>query len=351
MNYIGLDLPALKNELPFISVIIPTLNESEYITQTLQQLHDQTYPKHRMEIIVVDGGSTDETQDIVTEWINTSFLNIKILTNSKRISSSARNIGISAARGEYVLFVDAHVFIPSNQLLENMGRAACANHALVLGRPQPLNPPKLTSFQAVVASVRGSKLGHSIKSFIYSDIEGWVNPVSIGVMYHISLFDTVGCFDESFDAAEDVDFNFRLACEGYKAYISPDFTVLYYPRKNIVGLAKQLFRYGVGRARFTWKHSRSFWLELLVPLGMLCVFLVLGFCLAVSGVVTLCLLLGLLLYLFAFLILFRLFSRVTHMLLAPVVLLTIHLSLAIGLIAGFAECVVTRKLSGKPYAE
>lgn len=324
--------------LPSITIIIPTLNEGKYISQTLQQLHDQTYPKNRMEIIVVDGGSTDSTFDIVSQWINKSNLNIKVFQNTKRISSCARNIGISVAQGEYVLFIDAHVFIPSSQLIENMVRAAHYHNALVLGRPQPLNPPALSLFQSVVANVRGSKFGHSTRSFIYSDAEGWVSPVSVGVMYHISLFDKVGCFDESFDAAEDVDFNFRLEQEGYEAYISPDFKVLYYPRKNIAGLVKQMFRYGLGRARFTNKHIGGLQFEILLPVFALMILLVIGSMALYSHMHTLCMTLCVIGYFSLVFLFYETFDKVKELLLAPFVLLSIYIGLALGILAGLIEC-------------
>lgn len=325
--------------LPLVSIIIPTLNEGKYISQTLQQLHDQTYPKNRMEIVVVDGGSMDSTFDIVSQWINRSVLNIKILPNTKRISSCARNIGVSVAQGEYVLFIDAHVFIPSSQLIENMVRAAHRQSALVLGRPQPLNPPALSVFQSVVANVRGSRFGHSTHSFIYSDAEGWVSPVSVGVMYHISLFDKVGCFDESFDAAEDVDFNFRLEQEGYKAYISPDFKVLYYPRKNIAGLVKQMFRYGLGRARFTNKHIGGLQFEIFFPVFALMILLVIGFMAFNSYMHILCMTFCAIGYSSLVVLLYRTFDDVKELLLAPFVLLSIYIGLALGLLAGLIECL------------
>lgn len=340
----SMDLEVFKSidGFPFVSIIIPAFNEGKYISQTLQQLHDQSYPKDRMEIVVVDGGSTDNTFDIVSQWADQLFLNIRFLPNIKRISSCARNIGISVARGEYVLFIDAHVFIPSSQLIEDMVHAARNQSALVLGRPQPLNPPALSIFQFVVANVRGSKFGHSTRSFIYSDIEGWVSPVSVGVMYHVSLFDKVGYFDESFDAAEDVDFNFRLEQEGYEAYISPDFKILYYPRKNIVGLLKQMFRYGLGRARFTNKHIKGVQYEIFFPVLVLLAVVVIGSMAFNSDTHILCASIFLISYLSLTVLFYGTFFYLKALLLAPFVLLSIYMGLALGLLTGLIESLVKR---------
>lgn len=329
---------APTSELTFISIVIPTLNEASFIEQTLSQLDDQSYPKHLFEVFVVDGGSSDATCELVHRWMVSSKLNIKILYNPKRISSCARNLGIDAANGKYILFIDAHVFIPSVDLLTNMAHAACEQKAMVLGRAQPLTPPILSGFQKMVADVRASKLGHSLKSFIYSDFEGWVSPVSVGVMYHRSLLDNAVRFDEGFDAAEDVEFNFRLESEGHRAYMSPEFKIFYYPRKNIFGLAKQMFRYGVGRARFTNKHFDGRQAELLGPVAVLLATLgSLAFAL-VSGGSTTIFAVGLAMYCMAILLLSQSLARVKYLLLAPVCLVTIHMCLAVGLICGTLQC-------------
>lgn len=326
-----------NENFPRITIIIPTLNEGSFIEQTLAQLNSQTYPKHLMEVLVIDGGSIDNTCETVYQWREAYKFPVQVIYNPKKISSCARNIGINIAQGEYILFIDAHVFIPSHKLVENMARSAIQQQAMILGRAQPLSAPMLNDFQMTVAGVRKSKLGHSTKSFIYSDYEGWVSPLSIGVMYHYTIFKEVGCFDENFDAAEDVEFNFRLEKRGYTAYISPDFKILYYPRKNLSGLVRQMFRYGLGRARFTQKHIKGFQLELIVPVVILVLFIIFALLTLHRNTVTFSIFVALISYVIVFLTLFRSCPKVIHSLMAPVCLLVIHIGLAAGLLTGIIE--------------
>ncbi len=94
-----------------------------------------------------------------------------------------------------------------------------------------------------------------------------MSPLSSGATYRREVFDQVGNFDPAFDACEDVEFNCRVEAAGLKAYTSPKLAVLYEPRSTYRGLARQMFRYGLGRARLHRKHPSAFSFESLVPVG------------------------------------------------------------------------------------
>ncbi|WP_369601993.1 glycosyltransferase family 2 protein [Hahella sp. SMD15-11] len=258
------------------TVFIPVRNESRYIRQTLQQLYDQDYPKELYEVIVADGESDDGTPDIVRDFArqHPDFA-LTLINNPVRLSSGARNRAIRSGKGDYFLLVDGHVYIPSRQLLRNADRLIRETGASVLGRPQPLDPPDITSFQRDLAIIRSSPLAHSVESLIYSDYEGWASPLTIGTLYHRSVFEAVGLFDEQFDAAEDLEFNYRLEKLGFQCYTSPELEIKYYPRHDVRSLFRQLQRYGLGRARFILKHPERLTWEVLVPPAFV-LFLTLG---------------------------------------------------------------------------
>jgi glycosyltransferase involved in cell wall biosynthesis len=246
--------------------MIPVRNEANGITRLLSELYDQDYPRDQMEVIVCDANSSDATLKCITSFKEAhSDMNLRILNNPRLLSSAGRNLAIRNGRGEYFLLIDGHCHIPSRSLIKNAATIALENQAHVVGRPQPLNPPGITSFQQAVALARTSRLAHSQESMIYSTYEGWCSPISIGVMYHKSLFDQVGYFDEQFDAAEDLEFNYRLEKAGIRCYTSPKLAVYYYPRKDFINLFRQLYRYGYGRAHFILKYPERATLETYVP--------------------------------------------------------------------------------------
>ena len=251
----------------YLTVIVPIRNEEVFIEKTLDLVISQEYPVDRYEVIVVDGMSTDRSKEIVRSYIKShNKIDIRLLENPGILSSRGRNIGIKAARGKLIAVIDGHVYIPTKHLFKDMEELKEKNNALCLARPAPLDVPNLEENTGYwIAVARKSWLGHSKNSYIYSDFEGFVDPVSSGFAYDRSVFKKVGLFDESFDAAEDVEFHFRLKKAGIYAYTSPKFIIYYYPRETLRALFFQQKRYGEGRAKFILKHRDGFTKETPLP--------------------------------------------------------------------------------------
>jgi len=249
---------------PFITVVMPVRNEARFIADTLGQLRGQDYPKDRFEILVADGMSDDGTRDIVSR-IAAEDGRVRLLDNPQKRSSAGRNVGFKAGQGDYFVVVDGHCHIPDDQFLRNISDCFEKSGAHCLGRPQPLDPPGLTPFQQSVALARASRLGHGGDSLIYGEFEGFASPVSNGAAYRREVFEKVGYVDETFDACEDVEFNYRVGQAGLKAYTSPKLTVRYYPRENLTALVGQMRRYGRGRTRLYRKHPALLSPSALVP--------------------------------------------------------------------------------------
>jgi succinoglycan biosynthesis protein ExoA len=250
--------------MPAVTVIVPVRNEARSIEQTLRSLLTQDFPRGEFEVIVADGCSTDQTVPIVRQ-LQGEFPNLKLLYNPGRLSSAARNLGVRHMTGDVAVVVDGHCHIPDRNYLRNLSAAFEESGAACLGRPQPLDVPDPTPFQAAVAVARASRLGHNPDSDIYSDRPKFVAPQSTAVAYRRDVFHKVGLFDERFDACEDVEFNHRVHEAGLNCYFTPAVKVVYHPRANLKGLFVQLGRYGSGRARLAAKHPRSLTPPAVVP--------------------------------------------------------------------------------------
>jgi glycosyltransferase involved in cell wall biosynthesis len=103
----------MNQDKPFISVIVPSYNRADLIAKTLQSLQNQHYDNY--EIIVVDDGSTDNTEEVVKRVANHRTTYIR-KTNAER--AAARNFGARMAKGEYVNFFDSDDLAQPNHLLE-----------------------------------------------------------------------------------------------------------------------------------------------------------------------------------------------------------------------------------------
>lgn len=115
--------------IPEISVIIPTFNVSATIERTIFLIQQQTITN--FEVIIIDDGSTDQTVELCNKAINND-LRFKVLTKKNGGPSSARNIGLSVARGEWITFCDADdEVLPT--WLENFKSIINSNNQLILG--------------------------------------------------------------------------------------------------------------------------------------------------------------------------------------------------------------------------
>lgn len=94
----------MKSDEPLISVIVPVCNGQDYLENCIRSIEDQTYGN--IEVIIVNNGSTDAT-GAVCDRLKRSYGNVQVLTLGDEGVSAARNIGIDAAKGDLITFVDA----------------------------------------------------------------------------------------------------------------------------------------------------------------------------------------------------------------------------------------------------
>jgi glycosyltransferase involved in cell wall biosynthesis len=129
---------AIASAPPLVSVIVPVWNGAEQIPLCLAALQAQTYPKDRLEIIVVDNASTDATAEVVQ-----GFAGVTLLHEPVAGSYHARNRALGQARGDYVAFTDADCIPAPDWLEKAIGHARARPDAGVIAgrielfRPEP----------------------------------------------------------------------------------------------------------------------------------------------------------------------------------------------------------------------
>lgn len=260
-----------KRGYPLVSVVVPVFNEERWIERCLQSILTQDYPPQLMEVLVVDGMSTDSTRDIVTRVAREDD-RVRLLDNPRRRQPYAMNIGIQAARGEVIVRVDGHGTVTTGHVRR------CVEYLLSTGAEHVGGVSRATGTSYVgraIALALTSPFGVGSARFRYTDQEGQVDHVPWGA-YRRDTFTRVGLFDERFLIGEDTELDFRINRAGGTVRLSPEIVTDYYCRASFPALARQYFSYGMARIRMVRKHGGLPSLRVLFPASFVCSFFLLA---------------------------------------------------------------------------
>jgi glycosyltransferase involved in cell wall biosynthesis len=255
--------PAAATSRPSISVIVPTLNEERYIEGVLDDMFGQKGIDADVEVLVVDGGSTDRTRAIVESYARRA--NVRLVDNPKRRQAPGFNLGIRQARGTIVCIIHAHARFSRNYLaacFDARRRTGAANVGGVITHrgEGPMGE--------AIALAMSSPLGVGDSTYRHAKQEQWCDNI-MGTFIDRKLFDEVGYYNESNLVNEDCEFNYRLRAAGYKVLVSPSIEVTYFVRSSLVGLAKQYLLYGYYRRWTEVQHPGAVPWRVYVPPALL----------------------------------------------------------------------------------
>jgi len=242
-----------------ISIIIPILNEEKYIAKCLDSIIESDYDKDKMEVLLIDGGSTDKTVEIIKKY-QIKYPFFKLLTNEKKIVPVAMNIGIKNAQGEYIIRLDAHSSYPQDYVKKLIYWHKKLNADNVGGVViTEIKNKSLTS--NAIKNVLSDKLGvgSAFRSGVKEIKE--VDTVPFGC-YKRDIFDKVGLYDERLVRNQDIELNKRIKKAGGKIYLIPEIKCTYYSRENFKDLAKNNFNNGL------WNVLTAFYTNSLSSLSL-----------------------------------------------------------------------------------
>ena len=197
-----------KNKKPFVSIVIPTLNEADNINACLRSLTKLNYPSDRYEVIVVDNGSTDRTQDIVEEYDQVKlyiFANVNV--------GAVRNYGAKVARGEILAFIDGDCLAPINWLLTGLS-AMEENHVKVIGGTVLIKK----DLSWVERSWVSQKTYHDGPTY---------KLIGASIIIDREVFLSVKGFNEDIKAGEDSLLAHTLTNNGYDIYFKSDCSIIH----------------------------------------------------------------------------------------------------------------------------
>lgn len=243
---------------PSVSIMIPAHNEERVIERLLQRLTELTYPKDKMQIIIVDDASTDTTGIIAEQYaeINGHF---RIVHRNQREGgvgkASALNAGLTHATGEVILCFDADYY-PQVDIIERLvEKFSDPQVGVVQGRITVLNEPQNTVTRLVALERIG---GYGVDQQARNDL-GLITQFggTVGGVRH-ALLKELGGWDESI-LAEDTDLTFRVYLAGYKVCYVPTAECYEEAVESWRDYRKQRYRWARGHMQCAFKH----WLEVL----------------------------------------------------------------------------------------
>ena len=232
-----------RSSWPLVSVIVCCYNAAATLDECLRSLEKLEYPRY--EVIVVDDGSTDATHKIASRY---DFRCIRVPNGGL---SNARNLGINAANGEIVAFIDADAYADPDWLYY-MVTALEEHTGAAVGGPN-LSPPQDNFIAQCVDQSPGNP------TCVLVDNEHAEHIPGCNMAYRKDAFDAVGLFDTQHRAAgDDVDLCWRLLIADKKIVYHPSAVVWHHRRPTIAGYLRQQRGYGIAEAHLQRRYPGRF---------------------------------------------------------------------------------------------
>ena len=227
-------------DYPKASVVVCSYNGAKTLDRCLTSLKEINYPNY--EVILVDDGSTDNTQEIAAShnWV-------KNVRQENKGLSFARNVGAHASCGDVIVYTDSDCMADPDWLYYLMGTLLSGDYAGV-GGPN-ISPPAENWVQACVSAAPGGPNHVLLTDVVAEHIPG------CNMAFHRWAFDQVGGFDPEYrKAGDDVDFCWRLQQSGGVIAFSPAAIVWHYRRFTLQAFRKQQEGYGEAESMLRFQH-------------------------------------------------------------------------------------------------
>ena len=222
-----------------LAIIIPCRNEENYIGSCLDSLLANDYPRDDLQIVVVDGMSTDHTREILSGYCR-DYPFIKMIDNPWHIKPKALNIGIESTKSDVVMRIDAHAVYAKNYI-SKLVQGLFQYHADNIGGIRETYTDGTYVAEArLVAISHPFSVGNAYwRTGIKRDIQK-VDTVFCGC-YRRDVFERIGLFNEKLIRTQDREFNSRLIKAGGTIILDPSVKCTYFSRTNLIDFVKWTF--------------------------------------------------------------------------------------------------------------
>lgn len=235
-----------------LSIVIPTRDRADRLRRTLEALATQSVPTSAFEVLVVDNESRDHTRQVALSYQG-RLPRFRLLSQTRPGAAAARNAGIEASQGEFVLFLDDDV-IPDPVLLEEHLHTHERNPGVaVLGLVRFLWTGRESPFHWLL-----THRPELLQSFRFPDPSNvpFLHFYTCNVSVPRILFDRAGLFDEAFSGYgfEDTEFGYRIVRSGHRLLFNPRAAALHDFQRPFKQFASDRYRAGQALHRLFQKH-------------------------------------------------------------------------------------------------
>lgn len=240
--------------LPLVTVIVPCRNEESSIEAALLAVTEQDYPVTHIEVVVVDGGSVDETAMKAKQALaGHDFARADVIDNEQGTTPSNLNAGLTWALGEVIVRVDARSRLPQHYVSAVVDRLTSDDSIAVVGGSQVACAPQQTLEGFAIARALNNRYGMGLARYRRNGAaSGRVDTVYLGVFRRDQLA-AVGGWNEEFTTNQDFELNQRMQQVG-SVWFEEGLPVGYVPRSSIGALWKQYRRFGRAKVSY-WKRT------------------------------------------------------------------------------------------------
>jgi len=234
-----------------ISVLIVVRNEVSSVGRTIDSVLKQDIAHDDIEIIVVDGMSTDGTGNVVKEKLKNADVKWRYYDNPKKTLASGWNIGISESQGEYIVRIDAHAEVLRNFLSMNLKVMKEVDAACVGG---PMETRGEGFWGSMIAGVLSSVFGVGKSFRTIEEHSGYVDTIAYG-MYKRKVLADAGPLNEIMKRNQDWELNYRIQKNGALFYFDPRIKTIYHCTDSPWTFVKKAFHDGYWIAAIFEKHA------------------------------------------------------------------------------------------------
>jgi cellulose synthase/poly-beta-1,6-N-acetylglucosamine synthase-like glycosyltransferase len=236
---------------PKVSIILATLNSELTLDGCLKAIFELNYPKDLLEVIVVDGCSTDRTLEIAEKYP------VKVISAPLN-APAAYNYALKIVSNDVLGFIDADAKVEKEWLNKLVAYLDDSQVAGVSGGIETWNKE----------NVWARSIGYDLENRYARLKKSVVRVATMNLLMKKSVIEEVGGFDEHLPSQYDTDLGFRITSRGYKILFEPNAKCYHFNRSTVKAYFRQQLQYGKNTVKLYFKHSKLIKGDRITDFGM-----------------------------------------------------------------------------------